>query len=244
MEQIDLLFYLLLFIVAFLYASVGHGGASGYLALMAFYSFTPDTMKSSALILNILVSLIAFIQFYRAGFFNFKLFYPFALTSIPAAFLGGMITLDDHIYKKILGVLILLPIIKFLGIDSKNERALRKQNLILSLLIGSIIGLLSGMMGIGGGIILTPLILVLNWAKMKETAALSALFIFVNSIAGLIGLLVKGVSFSSDIYIFISIAFTGGILGSYLGARKLNNMILKFILAAVLIIASIKLMTT
>jgi uncharacterized membrane protein YfcA len=237
-------FYILLFLVAFLYASVGHGGASGYLALMAFFAFSPETMKSSALILNIIVSLIAFIQYYHAGQFKFKLFWPFAITSIPAAFLGGLITIDADIYKKILAVLLLFPIIRLIGFIKTNNTPLVKQNIVLSLAIGTVIGLFSGMIGIGGGIILTPLILLLHWADMKQTAAVSALFIFVNSIAGLIGLLVKGTGFSSEIYIFIGIALIGGLAGSYMGAKKFESKLLKLILAVVLLIASIKLLTT
>lgn len=244
MSETLLLFYFLLFLVAFLYASVGHGGASGYLAIMAFFSFSPETMKSSALILNIIVSLIAFIQYYHAGHFKFKLFLPFAITSIPAAFLGGLITIDADVYKKILAVLILIPVIRFIGFSGKDNVATVKQNFVLSLMIGTVIGLFSGMIGIGGGIILSPLILLLHWADMKQTAAVSALFIFVNSIAGLIGLLVKGTGFSSEIYIFIAVALVGGLTGSYLGAKRLESTILKYILAGVLIIASIKLLTT
>src|SRR6476620_7939950 len=124
-----ILFYILLFLVAFLYASVGHGGASGYLALMALFSFTPDVMKPTALLLNLFVSSVSFIQYYRGGHFKWKIFWPFALASVPMAYLGGLIAIDAVIYKKILGVLLLVPIIRFLffsniKVDEKKETSI------------------------------------------------------------------------------------------------------------------------
>lgn len=240
----EILFYLLLLLVAFLYASVGHGGASGYLALMALYSFTPETMRPTALLLNIIVSLIAFIQYSRSGYFRWKLFWPFAVTSIPASFAGALIIIDPGLYKMILGILLLFPVIKLAGINFKSEKNIQKQNLLLSLLIGAIIGLFSGMIGIGGGIILSPLILLLHWADMKQTAAVSALFIFVNSLAGLAGIFTTGFDYKPEMGIMIAIAFTGGLAGSYFGAKKFESALLKKILAAVLLIAAVKLIFT
>ncbi len=237
-------FYVLLLLVAFLYASVGHGGASGYLALMAFFSFAPDALRPTALLLNIFVSAIAFIQYYRKGFFSWKLFWPFAIASVPAAFIGGMITVNDSAYKKILAVLLLISVIKLIAFTDYSTASLKKSNVLISLLIGAVIGLLSGMIGIGGGIILTPLILLLHWADMKHTAAVSALFIFVNSIAGLIGLLTKGIHFNSTMGLMLLIAFIGGFGGAYFGATRFNTTKLKYLLSVVLIIASIKLLLT
>jgi hypothetical protein len=242
--DVTITFYLLLVIVAFLYSSVGHGGASGYLALMAFFSFAPETMRPIALLLNIFVSLIAFIQYYRGGHFKWNLFWPFAIASFPAAFIGGMITVDVGLYKKIVAVLLLFSVIKLLGFNVKNNEIRIKQNLFLALLIGAIIGLFSGMIGIGGGIILTPLILLLHWADIKKTAAVSALFIFVNSIAGMAGIFAKGFEFKIDIIIMIILALTGGILGSYYGANTFKNTFLSKLLAVVLLIASVKLIFT
>lgn len=242
--DVTITFYLLLVVVAFLYSSVGHGGASGYLALMAFFSFAPETMRPIALLLNIFVSLIAFIQYYRGGHFKWNLFWPFAIASFPAAFIGGMITVDVGLYKKIVAVLLLFSVIKLLGFNVKNNEIRIKQNLFLALLIGAIIGLFSGMIGIGGGIILTPLILLLHWADIKKTAAVSALFIFVNSIAGMAGIFAKGFEFKTDIIIMIILALTGGILGSYYGANTFKNTFLSKLLAVVLLIASVKLIFT
>lgn len=238
------LFYILLFVVAFLYSSVGHGGASGYLALMSFYSFAPVTMRPIALILNLFVSLIAFIQYYRKGHFRWSLFWPFALASIPAAFVGGLINVDADLYKKVLAGLLLFSVLKLLDLKFHTKEFIVKQNIYLAMLIGTTIGLFSGMIGIGGGIILGPLILLLNWADMKQTATVSALFIFVNSLAGLTGLLLNGVEFEKEMGIMIIITFVGGMAGSYLGAGKFNNIVLKRILAVVLVIASIKLIVT
>ncbi len=244
MEVTLILFYFLLIVVAFLYSAVGHGGASGYLALMALFSFAAETMRPTALLLNLFVSLIAFFQYYRSGYFKWKLFWPFAVTSIPAAFFGGLITIDASIYKKILAVLLLFSVVKLLGMKFKTKELLVEQNSLLSLLIGAIIGLFAGMIGIGGGIILSPLVLLLHWANMKQTAALSALFIFVNSLSGFAGLLVKGFEYKNEMGIMLVIAFIGGIAGSYYGSRKFENALLNKILAVVLIMASVKLFFT
>jgi uncharacterized membrane protein YfcA len=234
----------LLFIVAFLYASVGHGGASGYLALMAIFSIAPDVMKPTALLLNLFVSLTSFIQFYRSGHFKWRIFLPFAIASIPMSFLGGLVIVNALIYKKILGILLLIPIIRFLFFKNLQPDADTKNNIALSLLIGGIIGFLSGLIGIGGGIILSPVLLLLNWTDQKQTAAISALFIFVNSLAGLAGQLTKGIHFNNDMLLYVVIAFCGGIAGAYFGALQFKQTILKNILATVLIMAAYKLLFT
>lgn len=238
------IFYILLFIVAFFYASVGHGGASGYLALMAIYGIAPEVMKPTALLLNLFVSLVSFSQFYKGGHFSFKKFWPFAIASIPMSYIGGLMVIESHIYKKILGVLLILPILRFLFFKNPSEAELKNPNLLLSFFIGAVIGLLSGMIGIGGGIILSPIILLLKWADQKQTAAISAAFIFVNSLAGLAGQITKGITFSSNMIAFVAIAFVGGLLGAYLGALKFKQDILKNVLAFVLMLAVYKLIFT
>lgn len=237
-------FFVLLFIVALLYASVGHGGASGYLALMAIYGFAPEVMKPSALILNLFVSLTSFIMFYKGGHFKWKLFLPFALASIPFSFLGGTITLNAAIYKKVLGVLLLLPVARFFFYPNTEDAFLKSSNLIISIIIGAVIGFLSGLIGIGGGIILSPVLLLLNWTNQKQTAAISALFIFVNSIAGLAGQLSKGIHIDNTVFGFVAIAFVGGLGGAWFGSLKLNQNYLKYTLAIVLLMASVKLILT
>jgi uncharacterized membrane protein YfcA len=238
------LFYILLFLVAFLYSSVGHGGASGYLALMAIFSITPDVMKPTALLLNLFVSLTSFIQFYRGQHFKWKIFLPIALASVPMAFIGGLITLNGIAYKKILGVLLLFAVFRFLFFPNVPDSKLKKTNIILSVVIGATIGFFSGLIGIGGGIILSPIILLLRWTNQKQTAAISALFIFVNSLSGLAGQLTKGIKFSPDMFAYVAIAFTGGLCGAYFGAIKFRQSILKYLLAIVLLMASYKLLFT
>jgi uncharacterized protein len=241
MLSIEIIFYILLFLVAFLYASVGHGGASGYLALMALFGIAPEVMKPTALLLNLFVSLTSFIQFYRGKHFKWQIFLPFAIASIPMAFVGGLIHIDGEIYKKILGILLLIPVIRFWFFSKVDVTEFKKSNWALSLFIGATIGFLSGLIGIGGGIILSPILLMLRWTDQKQTAAISALFIFVNSIAGLLGQLQKGIHFSSDMYIYVAVAFTGGLVGAYFGALKFKQAILKNILASALLVASLKL---
>lgn len=239
--ELNVLFLFLLFAVAFLYASVGHGGASGYLALMALFNFAPPVMKSSALLLNIFVSFIAFVQYYRSGYFKWKLFLPFAVTSIPTAFIGASITVDAVIYKKILGIILIFPILRLLGLFNTESDELKDTNIVIALITGLIIGFLSGLLGIGGGIILSPVILLLHYGNMKQTASVSALFIFVNSIAGFTSLLSKGITIEKAVYIWLLVAVTGGLLGAYWGSKKWNNLWLKRVLAIVLCIASFKL---
>jgi uncharacterized membrane protein YfcA len=234
-------FYLILFVVAFLYASVGHGGASGYLALMAIYGIAPDVMKPTALLLNLFVSGSAFVQFYRGKHFLKKIFIPLAAASIPLSFIGGMLVIEDHIYKKILGALLLLPVIRLLFFANTERAALKQSNTFVSLLVGGGIGLLSGMIGIGGGIILSPVLLLLKWTDQKQTAAISALFIFVNSVAGLAGQFTKGIAFNNNMLMYVVIAFSGGLLGAYYGASRFNQNVLKNVLGIVLFMAAFKL---
>ena len=242
--DLNLTFYLLLFIVAFLYASVGHGGASGYLALMALFSFTPEVMKPTALVLNLFVSLTAFIQYYRGGHFQWKVFLPLAIASIPMSFLGGMITVDAAIYKKVLGVLLLVPIVRFLFFRNIPVEELRVSRPVPSLAIGGGIGFLSGLIGIGGGILLSPVLLLMRWTDQKQTAAISALFIFVNSGAGLLGQMTKGIPFHLNMAAYVAVAFAGGLGGAWLGSKRFNQELLRILLAIVLMLAAWKLLFT
>lgn len=237
-------FLFILPIISFLYSSVGHGGASGYLALMALFSFAPETMKPTALLLNLFVAGISFYYYYKEGFFNKKLFFAFAMTSIPFAFLGGTIEIDASIYKKILAVLLVFAILKMLNVFGKEKDTIKDIKLWQGLIVGGIIGFFSGLIGIGGGIILTPIILLLHWGKMKEAAAVSALFIWVNSASGLIGQLSSCVVLEKESFLLVAIALIGGIFGGYYGSKKINNKKLRYILAFVLTIACFKLFFT
>ncbi len=242
-ETIPWLFLVCLLIISFLYASVGHGGASGYLALMALFGIAPSIMKPSALVMNVFVSLVAFYEYNKAGYFKWELFLPFAIASVPASFIGAYITVDPFFYKKILGIILVFPILRLLDVFGKGDGTIKEVNRNWAFVIGAGIGFLSGMIGIGGGIILSPVILLLHWGKMKETAAVSALFIFVNSVSGLIGLFSKGAAIDSAVYLWLVVALIGGFAGAYVGSKKLTNPVLNKILAFVLLIASIKLLT-
>lgn len=237
-------FWILLFGIAIAYASVGHGGASGYLALMALYGVAPEVMKPTALLLNLFVSLTSFILFYRGGYFRSKIFIPLVLASIPMAFVGGAMDVDETVYKRVLGALLLIPILRFLFFPNTSVFDLKPSRTAVSLGIGGSIGFLSGLIGIGGGILLSPVLLLLKWTDQKQTAALSALFIFVNSASGLAGQLTRGVQFSSEMLLYVGVAFAGGLCGAYLGALKFDQRILKNVLAVVLMLAAYKLLFT
>jgi uncharacterized membrane protein YfcA len=243
MDYNSILLLFLLAIIAFLYSSVGHGGASGYLAVMAMVGVAPIMMKQSALVMNLAVSLFSFIGFYKAGYFRLKLFIPFVIASIPMAFLGGTMTLPDSIYKKILAVCVFISIIRLLYQFEENKEPNREIPLWAGLLSGGTIGILSGLLGIGGGIILSPLMLMMRWSKLKETAAVSALFIFVNSLSGLYGQIQKGgFNLTPDLQAAVIATIIGGLLGSYFGSQKFNSKTLKYLLALGLTIAGLKLL--
>ncbi len=236
------IFLFLLAIVAFLYASVGHGGASGYLAIMAIVGIAPSLMKQSALVMNLAVSLFSFIGFYKAGYFRPKLFIPFAIASVPMAFLGGTMTLSDVIYKKILALCILISILRLLYQFKNEDTDNRPIPIWAGLTAGGLIGLISGMIGIGGGIILSPLMLLMRWANLKETAAVSALFIFVNSLSGLYGQIQNGgFQLTPNLQYGILATIIGGLLGSFYGSQKFNLPTLRYLLTLGLTIASLKL---
>ncbi|NQY06385.1 MAG: sulfite exporter TauE/SafE family protein [Flavobacteriaceae bacterium] len=238
----DIMFLILLPIVAFFYASVGHGGASGYLALMAMFSSPIAVMKPTALILNLFVSGVAFYHYYKRRHFDKKLFLSFAISSIPLAYLGGRISVDPKIYKITLGVLLIFAVVKMLGLLGDNEtKEVKKFNWSFALIIGAIIGFFSGLIGIGGGIILSPIILLLHWGKMKVAAAVSALFIWVNSLSGLLGQLSTNLELDFQVVWLIVLVLIGGFAGAYFGSQKLNNKKLRLVLALVLLMASIKL---
>ncbi len=235
------LFYALIPIVAFLYSSVGHGGASGYLALMAVFSFPSDMMKQTALLLNLFVAGIAFYQYYKGGYFNRSLFLFFALGSVPAAFIGGLWSLDPWLYKKILGFILFFAIARMLFKKESTQQKNKQVAAPIGLIIGIVIGLFSGLIGIGGGLILTPVILLFHWGTMKEAAAVSALFIWVNSASGLFGQLSSGVNLTTNAFVLVGLALVGGIFGSYYGSQRWNNRRLEYFLALVLTSAGIKL---
>jgi uncharacterized protein len=242
---IEITIILAVFIVAMLYSSVGHGGASGYLAVMALFAISPEITKPTALVLNLFVAMIAFVQFYRSNNFDWKVFLPFAFGSIPLAFVGGMIKLPTATYKIILGVALILAAIR-LAINLKSDNDVKTPNIWICLIIGAILGFVSGLIGIGGGIFLTPILLLMNWTETKKAAGVSALFIWVNSFAGILGnwLLSKDsniFNLPTTVWFWILTAIIGGVIGSTLGSYRFNSQTLRRVLAFGLIIAGGKL---
>lgn len=233
-------FLFLILFVAYLYSSVGHGGASGYLALMALFGVETAFMRSSALTLNLFVAGVAFMIYLKAGYFRWRNVMPFLLTSIPFSALGAMVHIDPYVYKVILGLFLLIAVARII-VKVQDFEAENDPPLPVGLLLGSVLGFFSGMIGIGGGIILTPLLLLMRWANAKEAAASSALFIFLNSASGLLTLQVTGHTISPGILYWIMFGLAGAFLGSYSGSLRFTNRMIQYVLAGVLLVASLKL---
>ena len=229
-----------IFVVAALYSSVGHGGASGYLAVMAFLAVSPEVTRPTALVLNLFVASIGAFQFCRSGYFSWKVFWPFAAGSIPFAFLGGMIRLPTSTYKILLGLVLLFAAFR-LAWRFSSDVAPEPPKIWIALICGIAMGLLSGLVGVGGGIFLTPLLLLMNWSETKTAAGVSALFILVNSASGLLGNYQQLAVLPSNVWFWIAAAVVGGIFGSLLGAKKFNSFVLRRLLATVLFFAAVKL---
>lgn len=238
----DLLLAALILGAALLYSSVGHGGASGYLAAMAFFGLAPAVMKPSALALNILVASVATYKFARAGAFNWSVFWPFAVLSVPAAYLGGMIQLPAHLYRPLLGLVLLYAGWRSWQIAPVEPRQINLPKGPLILAAGAGIGFLSGLTGVGGGIFLSPLLLLFAWAETRAVSGIAAAFILVNSIAGLLGQISKGASLPAALPVWAAAALIGGLIGAELGSRRLGKPALKRLLAAVLLVAGLKML--
>ncbi|MFN0184570.1 MAG: sulfite exporter TauE/SafE family protein [Aquabacterium sp.] len=231
------------FVIAVLYSSVGHAGASGYIAVMTLLGLAPEAIKPAALALNILVAAIAAWQFRRAGHFSWPLFWPFAVAAVPMAFLGGWWQLPAPLLKTLLGLVLLYSAARFF-FHVSDERPAREPARMVSLAVGAAIGLLAGLTGTGGGIFLTPLILLMGWARAKTAAAVSALFILVNSVAGLAGNLASTQHLPAYLLALLLAAGIGGAIGSHMGSRHFPAPIVLRLLAAVLLVAGLKLLAT
>ncbi len=230
-------------LIAFLYSSVGHAGASGYIATMTLFGLATTVIRPTALVLNILVALIGSFQFWRAGHFSWKLFWPFALLSIPAAYFGGFLQPSASVLRILIGVVLLFSAARlfFRRSDPPETTAPSKPTAIG---VGAGLGFLSGLTGTGGGIFLTPLLLFCGWAHIRQAAAVSAFFILVNSIGGLAGYFSAVHSLPRLGIILALPAIVGGTAGSYLGSRRFPTRTISILLASVLTIAGVKLIFT
>lgn len=229
-----------LFIGSILYTSVGHAGASAYIAIMTLFDLPAIVIKPTALTLNIFVSSYTSFRYIRNNFFHRTLFTYLILGSLPAAFIGGQITLPSHIYKPIIGVLLLFSGVRFLLLALQVEKPPRAINKGLAVVIGICVGLLSGITGTGGGIFLSPLIIWLGWVNVKQASGTVAAFIFVNSIAGLLGNFQSTKSLPSELPILLVAVLLGAFIGTRFGISKLSSSGIKRALGLVLLIAGAK----
>src|SRR5438094_1097715 len=236
----DATHFILLFcaigLIAFLYSSVGHAGATGYIAIMTLGGLAPAIIRPTALVLNILVAFIAALQFWRAGHFNWKLFWPFALLSVPAAYFGGSLQASASVLKILIGLVLLFSAVRLI-FRRFDPPAVISPSPPTAIGVGAGIGFLSGLTGTGGGIFLTPLLLFCRWAHIRQAAAVSALFILVNSLSGLAGYFTAKHSIPSLGVVLGAAAIIGGIFGSRLGSRHFPVHTISLLLAIVLIIA-------
>ena len=238
----DLILTVLIFAFAVLYSSVGHAGATGYQAAMAIMGVAPPVMKISALVLNIPVAIIGTIRFARAGCLPWRLLWPFAVASVPAAYIGGMLTLPSLLFKQAIGLMLFLAATKLIiqPVTDASETT-SPPPLYLSLPVGAGIGLLAGLTGTGGGVLLTPILLFMRWAKTREAAGVSVAFILLNSISGLVGQRNKIELLPSTIWLWLAAVGVGGLIGTQLGTRYLAVPAMRRLLGVVLVIAALKL---
>ena len=237
------LLFLAIGVIAFLYSSVGHAGASGYIATMTLFGLAPAVIRPTALVLNILVASIGAFQFWRAGYFSWKLFWPFALLSIPAAYVGGYLQPSAAVLRILIGIVLVFSAGRLL-FRRTDPRQTFTPSRPMAITAGAGLGFLAGLTGTGGGIFLTPLLLFCRWAHIRQAAAVSALFIWVNSIAGLVGYFTKVHSVPSLGFILAAAAIIGGTIGSHLGSRRFAVRVISVCLATVLLIAGVKLIFT
>jgi uncharacterized membrane protein YfcA len=237
------------FTVALLYSSVGHAGASGYLASMALVGLAPATMRPTALVINILVATFTVYSFTRAGYFRWRNLWPFLLGSVPLAAVGGSWKLANHQYYYIVGAALFISaiVLAWRGFKNNDQRTDLAESLIPiapALFIGAAIGLLSGLTGTGGGIFLSPVVLLAGWAGPKETSGISAPFILINSAVALIAGTLSWAALPNELPWLALAAFAGALAGTWLGLKKLPTSTLLFALAAVLVVAAMKLFLT
>jgi uncharacterized membrane protein YfcA len=237
------LLLLLIAMMATLYSSVGHGGASGYLAAMALFGLEPAMMKPAALTMNIFVTVLILWRVSREVPFNWRLFMPFAVASVPMAFIGGAHTVNSSVYRIMVGLALLLAMWRLLW-EGRDSDCIQAPALWAALPIGAVLGLVSGLTGVGGGIFLSPLLLLFHWTSMRGCVAIAAAFILLNSIAGLAGYASTATQWPAGIPVLVVTAMLGGLVGAELGARRLAPTHLRKVLAFVLAVAGAKMIVT
>ncbi len=236
----------LIFLVSGLYSSVGHAGASGDIAAMGLVGVPAASMRPIALVLNLFVASIATVKFYRAGYFSWSLLWPFTVASVPFAYLGGRMSLPGHIYRPMVGAVLLFAAYRLVWMTIRRSKpeAIKSPPLPAALAWGAVIGLLSGLTGVGGGIFLSPVLLLMGWAETRESAGVSAAFILANSIAGLAGSMAVVHVLPTLVWWLVPAAALGGWIGSEFGSRRLNPITLRRLLALALTIAAVKMIST
>jgi uncharacterized membrane protein YfcA len=233
----------LIFFAAMLFSSVGHGGASAYLAVFALIDMAPENMRPAALCLNVLVASIALYKFYKVNAFDWHLFLPVAITSIPFAFIGGQVNLPNQTYKILVGLcLVYAAWTIFYRANKIDDVTVRPVAKTVLLGLGAGLGFLSGLTGIGGGIFLSPILLFFSWAKTKVISGVAAAFILVNSISGLLGVLLKSPTLPAGLVFWATAAILGGWIGAEFGSKRLENPTIRKLLAVVLVFAGSKMM--
>jgi hypothetical protein len=241
--SISLWLLLLVASMAILYSSVGHGGASGYLAAMALFGLEPAVMKPAALTMNIFVTVLVLWRVSRAELFNWRLLLPFAVASVPMAYIGGAHTINSSAYRIMVGLALLLAMWRLLW-EGKDSDSIRAPALWVALPVGAVLGLVSGLTGVGGGIFLSPLLLLFHWTSMRGCIGIAAAFILLNSVAGLAGYASTATHWPAGIPLLVVTAMLGGLIGAELGARRLAPTHLRKVLAVVLAVAGVKMITT
>jgi uncharacterized protein len=238
----DILFPAALAIVATLYSAVGQAGGTGYVALMGLAGFAPAVIKPTALALNVLVSVIGCIRFYRLGLLTWRTAYPFAVLGLPFSLLGGALHLPPSAYQPVVGALLLVAGVQMarsaLATKPLDRVAPDTPPFVPSLLVGGVLGLMSGVTGVGGGIFLAPLVLSLGWATTRQTAAISVVFNLMNSAAALAGTWATLPLLPARLPVWLICVGFGGLLGSWLGALHLNPRTLRLLLAFLLLAAA------
>lgn len=244
--SIDPWFTLALFVIAGLYAAVGQAGATGYLAAMGMIGFEPSVMKPTALALNLVVAGIATVQFRRAGQFSWRNFYPFAVLGFPFSLLGGAVHLPERLYYPLVGVILLLAAVQMFRAAGRSQQSKRSVTAVKppfwpALLVGALIGFVSGTTGTGGGVFLAPLILSMNWVDVRRTAAVTAAYNLLNSAAALVGSYATLDRLPPELPVWLLAVACGGVFGATLGARHLPDQVLRYLLAVILLLSGLRL---